>query len=145
MSKKGKSDSREGQWAQRAKLVEEFAALDGEMAALKPRQLRHQKLRELILSWYPATPPEEEVLVRGVNHDVVISARDSIRSVTPEGKKKLYKLWGAPEFIAKAAIFLKFLPDPDDRAELYSKQGLTGPRHLRVLARASATADTAAA
>src|SRR5947209_3145233 len=48
MPRKAKSQP-DAQWAQRLKLIEEFAALDREVANFKPRIFRHAKLRELIL------------------------------------------------------------------------------------------------
>lgn len=134
----------EAQWRQRAKLIEEYATLDQEMRNFKARELRHRKLRELILSWYPGVPAEEEALASGINFDIVVSARDRMRSVTAEGKQKLFKLWGTKEFLAKSVITLKSLPDPEDALGLYTVQSNTGPRHLRVVAKAQATADNAA-
>lgn len=144
MPRKPKSQTGDAQWRQRLKLIEEFAALDQEISNFKPKLFRHSKLRELILDWYPGASPEEEVNVPGVNCDIVISARDKVRSVTDEGKKKLYRLWGSREFIARATMLLKSLPDPKDAAGLYTEQAMTGPRHLRVIAKARAAADTAA-
>ena len=132
------------QWNQRAKLVEEYAALDQEISNLKPKIFRHQKLRELILDWYPGAPADEEITVPGLNCDILISARDKIRAVTDQGKMKLYRLWGSRAFIAKSLVLLKALPDPKDEAGLYTMQALTGPRHLRVVAKVRAAADSAA-
>jgi hypothetical protein len=64
--------------------------------------------------------------------------------VTEDGKKSLYRLWGSREFVARAIVLLKSLPDPKDEAGLYTVQALTGPRHLRVSAKARAAAETAA-
>lgn len=123
----------DAQWNQRVKLVEEFASLDSEVQAFKPRMFRHAKLRELILAWYPDVPAEDEILAPGKSCDILISAKDKIRSVTEDGKQALYRLWGEEQFIAKATILLKHLPDPSDEEGLYSKSALTGPRHLTVV------------
>jgi hypothetical protein len=139
-----KAKSELAHWNQRQKLIEEFAALDHEVSNFKPKLFRHQKLRELILDWHGGADPEEEITVTGANCDILISARDQIRAVTNEGKQKLYRLWGSREFIARAAVLLKSLPDPKDEAGLYTVQALTGPRHLRVIAKARAAANTAA-
>jgi len=139
-----KPKSQPAQWSQRAKLIEEYAALDQEVSNFKPKLFRHGKLRELILDWYPGASPEEEITVPGLNCDILISARDKIRSVTHEGKQKLYRLWGSREFVARAIVLLKSLPDSKDEAGLYTVQALTGPRHLRVVAKSRAAADTAA-
>jgi hypothetical protein len=145
MPRKKKSEPGSSQWNQRLKLIEEFAALDEEINnSIKPKMFRHGKLRELILGWYPAAAPEEEITVTGVNCDILISARDKVRSVTEPGKQKLFRLWGSRDFIAKSLVLLKSLPDPKDEAGLYTVQALTGPRHLRVIAKARAAADTAA-
>lgn len=144
MPRKSKPSPAAAQWNQRAKLIEEYAALDQEISNFKPRISRHQKLRELILDWYPGAAPEEEITVPGINCDILITARDRIRAVTSEGKQKLYRLWGTRDFIAKSIMLLKFLPDPKDEAGLYTVQALTGPRHLRVIAKARAAADPAA-
>jgi hypothetical protein len=144
MPRKTKSQPAAAQWNQRRKLIEEYVALDEVVANFKPTIFRHQKLRELILEWYPAAAPEEEIVVPGTECDIIISARDKIRAVTPEGKQKLYRLWGAKDFIAKSVMLLKFLPDPKDEAGLYTTQAMTGPRHLRVIAKARPAADTAA-
>ena len=114
------------------KLIEEYAALDQALDNFKPALFRHQKLRELILGWYPGLEPHEEAIAPGRNCDIVISAKDQIRRVTAEGKKKLYRLWGSREFIARTTVFLKELPDPKDPRCLYTVQALSGPRHLRV-------------
>jgi hypothetical protein len=141
-----KPKSKPAQWSQRLKLIEEYAALDQEVSNFKPRLFRHQKLRELIIGWYPGAAAEEEITVPGANCDIVISSRDKVRSVTAEGKEKLYRLWGSRDYIAKSIVLLKSLPDPEDRDGLYTRAGLTGPRHLRVDAkpRAAATAKPAA-
>jgi hypothetical protein len=138
--RKAKSQSRDSQWNQRSKLIEEYATLDQEVSNFKPTLFRHQKLRELILGWYPGLEPEEEALVPGVNIDIVISARDNMRRVTAQGKQKLYKLWGAQRFVANSNILLKTLPDPEDKLGLYTVQALTGPRHLRVIAKSRTSA-----
>jgi hypothetical protein len=146
---KPKASPAAGQWNQRAKLIEEFAQLDQEIANFKPRMFRHQKLRALILDWYPGLAPEEEAIIPGLNVDIVISARDKMRTVTVQGKQALYKLWGSRDFIAKSSILLKQLPDPEDRAGLFTQVALSGPRHLRVTAKprsaAAGSSDTAAA
>ena len=41
-------------------------------------------------------------------------------------------------------MLLKSLPDAKDEAGLYTVQAYTGPRHLRVVAKARAAADNAA-
>jgi hypothetical protein len=141
---KAKSKPPSAQWNQRLKLIEEYAALDQEVANFKPKLLRHGKLRELILDWYPAAAPDEEITVPGTSCDILISARDKIRAVTHEGRMQLNRLWGSREFIARAIVLLKSLPDPKDEAGLYTVQALTGPRHLRVVAKARGAANTAA-
>ncbi|HEY1896731.1 MAG TPA: hypothetical protein VGG62_10685 [Terracidiphilus sp.] len=145
MPRKAKPPSAQAQWAQRAKLVEEFALLDQEIANFKPRIFRHQKLRELIMSWYPGQAPEEEVVVPGTNCDIVVSARDKIRAVTAQGKQKLFKLWGSAKYIANSSVLLKSLPDPKDELGLYTVQALTGPRHLRVTAKPRSAAGSSSA
>jgi hypothetical protein len=130
--------------SQRTRLVEEFARLDQEIENFKPRIFRHQKLRQLILDWYPDALSEDEITVSGINCDILISARDKIRTVSPVGKEKLYKLWGARGFVARAIVLLKSLPDPKDERGLYTMQAMTGPRHLRVVARVSTSAVSAA-
>ena len=144
MPRKAKSQPAAAQWNQRLKLIEEYAALDQQVSNFKPALFRHGKLRELILEWYPASAPHEEITVPGTNCDIVVSARDTIRSVTVEGRQKLYRLWGSREFIARSIVLLKSLPDPKDEAGLYTVQALTGPRHLRVIAKTRAAADAAA-
>jgi hypothetical protein len=131
------------QWNQRHKLIEEFAALDREISDLKPKLLRHEKLRQLILEWYPEVDGEEEIGVSGVSCDILISSRDRLRTVSLEGKKRLFKLWGTQGFIARAHVLLKSLPDPKDEAGLYTVQAPTGPRHLHVIARVRAAASAA--
>jgi hypothetical protein len=130
---------------QRQIIVEEYAALDREIENYRPRLQRHEKLRQLILDWYPHVDPNLEITVPGISCEILISARDIVRSITPEGKTALYKLWGLQGFIAKAHIFLKLLPDPKDPEQLYTVQALTGPRHLHVVAKATAAANPSAA
>lgn len=144
MPRKTKPQPAAAQWNQRAKLIEEYAALDQEVSNFKPTMFRHHKLRQLILDWFPHSSPEEEITVPGINCDILISSRDRIRSVTSEGKQKLYRLWGAKDFVARSQVLLKSLPDPKDEAGLYTEQSLTGPRHLRVIAKPRAAAETAA-
>jgi hypothetical protein len=120
---------------QRKKLVDEFIALDAEVDAFKHKQFRHSKLRELILDWYPQLAPEEETILAGTYFDILLSSRDKIRSVTMTGKQTLFKKWGQREFISRAVIQLKSLPDPKDELGLYTRQALTGPRHLHVIAK----------
>ena len=121
------------QWNQRLKIIEEFALIDREVRNFKPRLLRHEKLRNLILEWHADLPPEEDCTIKGKTCDIILSSRDRVRSVTLNGRKALYKLWGARNFIAKSTMLLKFLPDPKDELGLYTVQALTGPRHLQVV------------
>lgn len=126
------------------KLLEEFAVLDQEVANFKSRLLRHEKLRSLILGWNPALPPDEEQRLISKTCDIIITSRDRIRSVSPGGKKALYKLWGSSGFIAKSIVLLKSLPDPEDKGGLYTVQAPIGPRHLKVVKREQATRISAA-
>ena len=145
MPRKRKLDVTGGHWGQRQKLLEEYARLDREIESLRPKLLRHEKLREVILEWYRQVPGEEEITVPGITCDVLITARDRMRAVSLEGRKKLFKLWGAREFVAKVHVYLKSLPDPEDELGLYTVQARTGPRHLHCVARASAAQPSAAA
>lgn len=129
-------------WNQRQKLVEEFIELDREIDAIKPKLLRHEKLRDLILSWHSEIPPEDEVTVSGKSWDILITCRDKLRTVTLDGRKKLFRIWGARDFIAKANVFLKSLSD--DELGLYTVQAMTGPRHLHVVAKGLKAARPAA-
>lgn len=122
-------------WNQRLKVLEEFAVLDREVRNFKPRLLRHEKLRNLILDWNSTLQPDEESTLKGKTCDIIISSRDRLRSVTPAGRKALYKLWGARDFIANCIVQLKSLPDPKDELGLYTVQAPTGPRHLSVIDR----------
>lgn len=72
----------------------------------------------------PGASPEEEITLPGMNCDI-LTARDKVRSVTHEGKQKLYRLWGSREFIARAKLLLSSLPDPKDEVGLYTVQALT--------------------
>lgn len=47
------------QWNQRLKIIEEFALIDREVRNFKPRLLRHEKLRNLILEWHADLPPKK--------------------------------------------------------------------------------------
>ena len=123
---------------QRQRLVEEFATLDREITELKPKIFRREKLRSLILGWYPSLGGEEEITVPGINCDILISGRDQMRTVTLKGREKLFRLWGQKGFIAKSIVLLKSLPDPKDEKGLYTVQSMTGPRHLTVIARVKA-------
>jgi len=123
--------------------VEEFAELDRIIDNYLPDIRRHNRLRRLILDWYPGLAADEGIKVAGINSDVWISARDKVRSVTPAGKARLFRLWGRDEFLAKAEVYMKNLPDPEDRAQLYTVQNPTGPRHLHVMSKAKAAEPAA--
>jgi hypothetical protein len=129
---------------QRLKLLEEFAALDQEVANFKPRLLRHEKLRSVILGWYPDLPGDEEETLISKTCDIILTSRDKIRSVSPAGRSALFKLWGSRDFIAKSIVLLKSLPDPEDKDGLYTVQAPTGPRHLKVIRREQAANRSAA-
>ena len=132
------------QVSQRKKLVEEYARLDSQVNAFKPVLSRYEKLRGYILDWYPNLAPESEELAQGDTHDILISSRDQMRTVTAEGKTKLWKLWGTRTFIARCTMHLKVLPDPADELGLYSQKALTGPRHLFVRVREAVAKSSAA-
>ena len=129
---------------QRLKMVEEFATLDREIAAFKHKISRHEKLRSYILDWNKDLAPDAERTIQSKSCDIIITSRDLVRSVTPEGKKALFKLWGTAGFIAKANVLLKTLPDPKDPGGLYTVQAPIGPRHLRVVERAQKAVSSAA-
>jgi hypothetical protein len=143
-NKAAQAKAAEAQSSQRRKLVQEYAELDEQVRLFKPHLLRHEKLRTWILDWYPDLPAEEEVIVEGITCDILVSARDRLRSVSEEGRRKLFKLWGPKEFIARSLVPLKSLPDPQDELRLYTVQSLSGPRHLHV-ARVNAAADSSGA
>ena len=150
MARKSKSkpiEPSEPAWmmTQRKKLVEEFAQLDSQVRLFKPQLLRYEKLRTWILDWYPDLAPDAETNVSGITNDILISARDRIRYVTDEGKKRLFKLWGQKEFIERAHMHLKSLPDPRDEKSEYSVQALVGPRHLHVVSRMASAGTHSAA
>jgi hypothetical protein len=144
MALKGKPQLAGGQWNQRKKLLDEYIQLDREVADFKPKLLRYEKLRQIILDWHPGIAGDEELTLSGAGCDILISARDRLRTVTEPGKRKLFKLWGQKDFLAKAHIFLKSLPDPEDGDGLYTVQSHIGPRHLRVVRVKSAAASPAA-
>lgn len=125
-------------------MVEEFAALDREIANFKHKLSRHEKLRSYILEWNKDLAPDQERTIQSKTCDIIITSRDLMKSVTVEGKKALFKLWGRDSFIAKANVLLKMLPDPEDPDDLYTVQASTGPRHLRVVERAQSAASSAA-
>jgi len=143
MPRKRKDSAQAAQWNQRQRLVEEFALLDREIDLIKPRVFRYEKLRRLILDWYPDLTPEQEATAPGITCDILISSRDKVRQVTEDGKKKLFKLWGPRSFIAKCLVHLKDLPDPKDDDGLYTVQALAGPRHLHVIAKGEPAAPAA--
>ena len=119
----------------RAPVVDEYAALDAELARLRPVITRHEKLRELILGWYPNLPAEAGTTVDGSDATVVITPRDNERKVTSDGKIRLQKLWGPRTFADKCIVYLKNLPDPEDHEGLYTELNCTGPRHLKAFPR----------
>jgi hypothetical protein len=124
-----------GPVAQRLKLIDEFIQLDEVIDNFKPVIFRHGKLRSLILEWYRELNADEQAIIAGTDHDILISCRDRIRSVTIEGRQKLFAKWGQRKFIATAVVLLKSLPDPTDPLNLYTEQTLSGPRHLHVVAK----------
>lgn len=132
-----------GQEGQKLKLAEEFCILDGEVRNFKPILQRHAKLRELILAWHEDLPSESEAIVPALTYDIVISSKDQIRSVSLEGKKKLFKLWGANDFIAKSSILLKSLGDLEDEQHRFTIAELRGPRHLHVRGKTAAVEPAA--
>lgn len=121
--------------SQRQRLVDEWIALEREVDAFKPRQFRHEKIRRLILDWYPELEVDQETIAEGTDFDILITAKDRSRSVTPAGKAKLFKRWGRNEYIARSTVQLKNLPDPKDELGLYTEEELKGPRHLHVVAK----------
>jgi len=121
----------------RESIVQEFAVLDGEVAVFKPKLSRHKDLRDVILSWDPNLPPASTKLLPGLTFDVLVTACDSERRVTVEGKRKLWKLWKAGEFLRRCTVTLKVLPDPKDPLSLYTIKDSCGPRHLKPLPRAA--------
>jgi hypothetical protein len=145
VARKPAKKTNEAQWNQRRTLVDEFAWLEGQVQQFKPVMLRHEKLRRLILDWYPDVPPEEEIRVLGHAWEILITSRDRIRSVSLAGKKALFKLWGQGDFISKAVVLLKSLPDPEDDEGKYTVQALTGPRHLHVMSKDATAREKAAA
>jgi hypothetical protein len=115
----------------RAARVDDYVRLDGKITAFKPILNEHRAAREEILGWYPELLGSESVTAPGALFDVLVTARDNERSVTPLGKRKLSKMLGLPEFFRRCAFPLKHLPDPTDPYSLFSEQLRTGPRHLK--------------
>lgn len=114
-------------------IIDEFGKLDAEIAAFKPKLQRHQELRETILAWHQALPAAQSAEEAGKTCKVLVMPRDNERVITVEGKRKLYRLWGASDFLERCKIALKQLPDPKDPGGKYTAQERTGPRHLKVI------------
>jgi hypothetical protein len=115
--------------------VDRYARLDGAIVAFKATVAEHRDLREEILGWYPDLAPEADATAPGAVFDVVVTARDNEREVTPQGMRKLSKMLGLTEFFRRCRYPLKQLPDAKDPANLYTMQERTGPRHLKPIAK----------
>lgn len=116
----------------KAVVVDEYGRLDAELKAVKPKEARHEQLRETIQSWYESADPEQSFTVDGSRYTVELSARANERKI--KSIQALYKRFGIREFLKLVTVSLKALEERLTVAEMsaFVTQDRTGRRGLKV-------------
>lgn len=120
--------------------TDEWLRLEAELTPLASKFKRRDELRTKILQRFPDLKPDRGQTVTGTEANIWISEQDNKRVITDPGKRALHKLWGLRLFRKNARFTLSQLPDPDDKAGLFTIQEKTGPRHLKALPRLKSAA-----
>lgn len=121
---------------QRLAIIDEYGDLEAELARVKPKQLRRDELRKLILSWHASADAEALIEEAGHRYTLQIGARENERIVL--SMPKLAKAIGGVKAlyeICKVAI-----GDIDKRLSPSQQKGIvattaTGPRKIRAYPR----------
>ncbi len=98
------------QWNQRLKIVEEFGALDREVRNFKPRLLRHEKLRNLIIEWFSTLEPGEEATLPGKTCDSASSKLVAVRAGPGASQQPGYMLYSSAVWQTQARASEHYRP-----------------------------------
>jgi hypothetical protein len=117
----------------RESLVDEYYRLDVQVRTFAPIRARHEKLREIMLGWFPDLPADQPTSVSGDEGLVLIGERGFERK--PGNMRKVYKLFGAVKFFAACTISIKAMVAELGEAKATELLVLqqTGPRKLAAL------------
>src|SRR5579872_6519690 len=120
----------------RAAIVDEWGRLDTQVKAFAPIKTRHEKLSELIRSWYPdeKLPPQAVATAPGTSCDVLVGARGNERHIV--SMSMIFKLLGQGKFLSLCKIALNALEDElggEKALEPHVVWKQTGPRKLTSL------------
>lgn len=131
--------------------IDEFAKLDAEISAMKPKELRHKQLRDNLLAVAEHTrgkDPQASLVLESTKHVVTFSPREEQRRIVNLGAVK--KRLGLPLFMTLVKMTLKNLDAHITTVE-QATLGITvsertGPRDCKVVAKlpASSVVDLAA-
>jgi hypothetical protein len=124
--------------------IDEFAQLDAELAAMKPKELRHKQLRENLLAVAEHTrgkDPHASLTIESSKHVITFSPREDQRRIVNLGAVK--KRLGLPLFMTLVKMTLKNLDAHITTVE-QATLGITmsersGPRDCKVIAKMPVT------
>lgn len=100
------------------------------MKAFKPIKDRHEKLRDLILSWFSDLPPDQAAFISGDESTVLIGLRQLQRNIFLI--HQVYKALGKDRFLGACSISIKALEAElgKEEAAKHLVEEYTGPRKL---------------
>jgi hypothetical protein len=92
---------------ERRAICDEWGELDRQVQAFAPIKSRHEKLAQLIRSWYDQHPSEVEALAKGNTYDVQVGARGRERHFSVKAKATIFRELGKAAAMQAFSITLK--------------------------------------
>jgi hypothetical protein len=118
-------------------VVDEYYKLDAQVKAFAPIKNRHEKLRGIILSWFPdeVLPANQDSSVSGIEGRVLIGPRSMEHK--PMNVRKIFKLVGPAAFFdaCREWMTIKWMNTSlgEQRAQSFLVEEQTGSRKLTAI------------
>lgn len=117
-------------------LIDEYGELDRQIQQFKPVLDRHEKIKQIIKSWYVDRAPEATDVIHGRVYEIQIGAREKER--TWESMAKVVKAIGGPKVLMGiCAVAIKSVEDLIGKTKtedlLIERQ--TGSRRIKAILR----------
>ena len=128
-----KSKDRSAEQKARQRVIDEYGALDAELAPAKARMKRLDELAKTIRAWHASSEAGLTVIEKGEKFQVVVGPKAET-TILAEGKA-LYEALGHDRFLAVAKVTLGALEDSLTDAQLVAltRKERTGTRSLKAI------------
>ena len=115
---------------ERAAIVDRFCRLDAQVKAFSPTKFEHERLRKLILSWYPELSGDQTAEISGVQYHLLIGMAQEQQYIP--SMPALYRRMKVMRFLELCSMTIKnvFAELGEIEACKYLGRARTGPRTL---------------